>query len=630
MRRFSWLIACIVALGCGPSGDGPIVVTDRADGDRTPASATCDELDPGRCFLPWPSNTFTVADPSSETGLRLAALDVSQINPRDDATSLVNADGFSRVSPLLVHFDAPLDATTLEGAMHLVLAQHDHPDRGREVPLRIDTIGIESGETLITADPREVLDANTDYVVYVDDSIRFEDGTTPEAPHAVQVALGLTDPLTPEEGAIAGYHAPTRRLLESLSVAPESLVRVWDFTTRSEEDPRRALVAVREASIAAVDAGGVEVMIDSVSPSDDPNIAMIVVGRLSGMPTFLMDHELVIGEDRLPTQLGTTDAPFRIMVPAGTGDYRFVMYGHGTGGTELDAAFDTEIASLGVAKVNVRLYGWTETDVIVTFSNLNNAIKGSFGAAAPLAEALGHAAGIQRALSSMLGDALAADTIGGMANPAAGRHPDASMPIWVGGSLGGTTGLIYGAADPDMRYGILNVPGAAWSQWVWDSATFDLIHDLIRMRYHDDIDLATALSIGQTNLDLADGAVWKDVLEQHPTAFLLQESIGDPVLPNPGTEMVAATTGARLVGGVLEPIVGIETADEVIDGTGLTQFRTPETGTFQIHGFADRDTPAGDAAREQILAFLQSAWAGESHITPPPSCPASGCDFASP
>ncbi len=640
MRRFSWILAGVIASGCGPStggGDagpdaGPIIVTERADGERTPATATCDALDPGRCFLPWPSNAFAEADPSTPTGLRLTALEVGRINARDDSSSLTAADGFSRVSPILASFETALDESTLEGAVHLVVAQHDHEERGREIPLRIDTIENEQGETLITADPREVLDANTDYVVYVDDTIRAEDGSTPEPPHAVSVALGLADPLDPNEGRIAGYHAPTRRLLESLSVTPEHVVRVWDFTTRSEENPRRALNVVRDASIAAVEAGTVSVMIETVTLSDDPNIAMIVVGRLAGMPTFLMGQDgFVLDQDGLPTELGTKDAPFRILVPAGTGDYRFVMYGHGTGGTELDNAFDPDLAELGVAKVNVRLYGWTESDVIVTFTKLGSAFRGSFGAAAPLVEALGHAAAIQRALDGVLGDALSADTIAGMANPAAGRRPDTSIPIWVGGSLGGTTGLIYGAADPDVRYGVLNVPGAAWSQWVWDSATFDLIHELLASSYHgDDIDLATALTIGQTNLDLADGAVWKDVLAEHPTAFLLQESRGDPVLPNPGTEMVAATVGARLVGGVLQAIPGVETADDVVEGCGLTQFRTPETGTFQVHGFANRPTPAGDAAREQILAFLQSAWAGESHIVPPPSCPTSGCDFASP
>ncbi len=477
-----------------------------------------------------------------------------------------------------------------------------------------------------------MLEPNADYVAYIDDGIKNMDGSTPAPSHAVEVALGLADPTTPAEGRIAGYHAPTRAFLGTLSVAPEHVVLVWDFTTRSADNPRRALQSVRDAALAAIDDGSAEVMVDTVTTPDDPAIAMIVVGHLANMPTFLMDGGGGFAYDAsgLPMQLGTKDAPFRVVVPAGTGDYHFVMYGHGLGGNELDDAFDSDLAGIGTAKVGMRLYGWTDTGFITTVSHLDYAFEGSLEAGADLVEGIAHGAAIQRALGGMLGDLLSADMIGGMTNPAAGRRPDMSIPIWVGGSLGGTTGLVYASVDHDIHYGVLNVPGAAWMQWVRDSYVFDLIHGVLKIGYHDDIDLVTALTIAQTNFDLADGAVWKDVLEANPTAFLLQESMGDPVLPNPGTEMVAATTGARLVGGVLQPIVGIDTADEVTEGSGLTQFRTPETGTYQIHGFANRDTPAGVAAREQIFAFLQSAWAGESHIDPPPSCPASGCDFAAP
>src|ERR1700677_3599390 len=60
-------------------GDGPSdahslpdgFVTVRAPGQRTPLSAACDPVDTTRCLLPWPSNTFTVVDTTTPTGLRL-------------------------------------------------------------------------------------------------------------------------------------------------------------------------------------------------------------------------------------------------------------------------------------------------------------------------------------------------------------------------------------------------------------------------------------------------------------------------------------------------------------------------------------------------------------------------------
>jgi len=615
--------------GCASDAPPTFDVTERDVGDRTPLEGPCDAIEAERCLLPWPSNTYATVDPSTETGLRLD-VDVSSLNPRDDARSLALADGFSRVSPLLASFDAPLDPATLRAGVHLYLAQPDHPDRLTEIPLRVETItNQDDPATLLLADPMQILEPNADYLVVVTDALRFEDGATPEATRGARVALDLEPPTSEAEAALAGYHAPSRALLTELDIDPSTVLRVWDFTTRSAGNARAPLLHMRDAALAAVE--GATVAIDRVEVSDDPAIAMTVLGHLEGLPTWLDDDRgYVIGDDELPAAQGTTSAPFRVLVPAGDEDYRFVMYGHGTGGNQLDDAFDSELAQAGIAKVNVRFYGWTDADVLLTFGNLQQMSAGSFGAAGYLIEALAHAMAIQRAVTGAIGDALAADEIGGMPNPAAGRRPsEEGPPMWVGGSLGGTTGLVYAAIEPEVRYAVVNVPGAAWGQWVWHSETFDLIHDLLGLRYDDDVDLATALTIGQTNLDLADGASYADLLAESPTAFLVQESMGDPILPNPGTEMVAVATGALHVGGVLEPIEGVEPAAEVIDGSGITQFQAPPGGgRFDAHGFAARDNPAGVAAREQIFRFVQSAlFEGRSVIEPPPSCPAAGCDF---
>lgn len=628
-RIIALSLAVVFGIGCTNEPAPPTFeVTDRVEGDRTPRAAECDDIEPARCLLPWPSNTYAVVDASRATGLHLAP-NVRALNPRDDGSSLELADGFSRGTPLLALFEAPLDPTTLRDGIHLYLVQPDHPGYLSEVPLRVETTtNADDPLTLLLADPRVILEPNADYLVVVTDALKREDGMPLAPTHGTEVALGLEPPASEDEAAIAGYHAPARAQLAALGTDPATVLRVWDFTTRSADDGRRALGFMRDAAIAALE--GATVRIDRLETSDDPNVAVIAIGALENLPTWLDgDRGFVPGPDGLPTELGRTEAPFRVLVPAGEGDYRFVMYGHGTGGNELDDAFDSDLASRGIAKVNIRFYGWTDADVLLTFSNLQQMTAGSFGAAGFLAEAVAHGAAIQRAMTGALGEALAADTLGGMPNPAAGRHPDGSNPMWVGGSLGGTMGVVYASADPSIRFAVVNVPGAAWAQWVWHSATFDLIHDLLGLRYEDDVDLATALTIGQTNLDIADGISWADQLVDHPTAFLVQESMGDPVMPNPATEMVAVTTGAVAVGGILQPIEGVAPAAEaeVIDASAITQFRAPPGGMFDIHGFAARDTPAGVAAREQILEFVTTALFEErSVIAPPASCP-DGCDY---
>lgn len=133
--------------------------------------------------------------------------------------------------------------------------------------------------------------------------------------------------------------------------------------------------------------------------------------------------------------------------------------------------------------------------------------------------------------------------------------------------------------------------------------------------------------MSQGNWDDVDGGVWKEALAGRKTTFLLQESIGDPVLPNVGTENVARTTDAVQLGAVLTPIEGVGTATEANDTSALTQFMVKQTSDLDVHGFADKDTPAGVAARDQIRAFVASVFAGAPRIVVPPGCVGGSCDF---
>ena len=110
--------------------------------------------------------------------------------------------------------------------------------------------------------------------------------------------------------------------------------------------------------------------------------------------------------------------------------------------------------------------------------------------------------------------------------------------------------------------------------------------------------------------------------------------MGDPVLPNIGTEVAAASVGAVQVGAVLSAVPGVSTVSEAMGRSALTQYRVPSrvTAPLDVHGFAARDTPAGIAAREQIETFIRSAWEGAARIVVPPTCarntPAASCDFS--
>jgi hypothetical protein len=491
-----------------------------------------------------------------------------------------------------------------------------------------DAIEGDGQETLLIAYPRSPLAGATDHVAVVMDDVRLSTGETVQASRGVRVALGLAEAGSQEEAELFAYHAPSRAALAKASLPFERIVRMTEFTTRSKGDATSRLLAMRKAAAEAVRSGGAQVVWEKVKmhPPESP-LEFEAMGHLTGIPNYLgPENVLSFSDDGTPVQVRLGDAPFRLTVPKGTGDYRILLFGHGTGGSIEDTNFDGYLGRLNVGKVNYRFDGWTEDQVLVTILGFQRVFKGAAASTAQLLQGLANGAAVQEALASVLGDALAGETVGleKIPNPAKGRRPKLDIKLWGGGSMGGTMGLVVVAADPTIRHAVLNVPGAAWTQFIPRSAMFKPAFPLIQSAYGNDFVARMVFAMTQTAWDDVDGAVWADAGpkdEGGDPVYLLQESIGDTVIDNVGTEMLARATGAVLVGPVLDPIAGTE-AHEVAEGrTALSQYRVPFTGDYDIHGFANCKNPGGDAARAQIQAFFESVWAGKPRIVyPTKSC----------
>jgi hypothetical protein len=380
--------------------------------------------------------------------------------------------------------------------------------------------------------------------------------------------------------------------------------------------------------------GDLRVEIDTVTPIAAEQVVHIVRGRLTGAPGFLdPDGRLVLDDDGLPTVVGQADIEFRLTVPSGEGPFRVALYGHGTGGDVSDNAFDRELAGEGIAKLNLRFTGWTGDDFVRTLLGFSTFLEGSERSTAGLMQALAGGSVLATALDGALGDAISAPDLLGRPNPAAGRRGRTDDIAWVGGSMGGTMGAVLVAADERLRLAVLNVPGAGWSHMIPYSLLYEAgMSGVLETTYGTPIDVHHALVMGQGCWDDVDGAVWADEALETGGAFLLQESMGDPVLPNLGTDLLAGSLRAVHLAPELDRIHGLSVVDGVVsDGAALTQFRVPNTGQYDVHGFAARNTPAGLAAIGQITRFLTTAWAGSPELAHPAGCavtPDGSCDFS--
>jgi len=657
------LVACT---GCGDTTPGTatdagvdvVTVFDgsvpaRAAGTRAPRTGRCDPADTIRCLLPWPSSTFLVRDPSTPTGVRVQ-VEAAELATGDLATGVSRADGFSRTTPVMTGYAATVDPASLgdgtTASMRLIVATPGE-HFGELVPLRMHAIAPEYiNETpgAVVGYPRVLLRPGTDYVVAVLDSLRSGD-TRPIARDDIAAAtLGLRPPRDLAEAEAFAYHAPSRDALRAAGIEPARVLRMWDFTTRSAEEPRRLLRSMRTQMIAALAAGTARVEITDVTVREGGFVAAVVRGALRGLPRFTRD-DYTIARDAMgaavPVPGATFEAPFRMVIPRGTGDYRVVLYGHGTGGNVDDGAFDEPITEAGAAKVGIRFDSLTEPELLNTLAQLSTMQRGVEGVTSRLAQSAAGASAILHAvvglgaddtplpMAANLREMLAQPMLGGMVNPAAGRRPQTDRLAWTGGSLGGTMGMTIASAEPRFDGAVLNVPGAAWSHYLPFASLYRAVRPGLTRNYGDDVGVFQQIAMTQNTWDEVDGAAWSDI-EGRPRAFLLQQSMGDPVLPNVGTEFAASALSAVQLGAVLSPVSGATTVEGPQRRTTLTQYRVPRgvTGPYDVHGFANGRSPAGLAARAQIEDYLRTVWAGTPEITLPARCrdntPAGSCDFS--
>lgn len=598
---------------------------DRAPGERAPLTARCDDSEPARCLLPWPSSAFLARDASRPTGVRLQL--APDVLASDEGAALLEGDGFSRVTPILT-----LAPTGLDPSSFVVRVFVAEPGEGFGVEVPIDTYVAKgrdaSDRDTLVGYPLRPLRAASEHLVIVE-SRRQGQGAAPEptspAHRAARIALGLTPAENPSESARAAYFAPARELLHDTAIDASRVVALWDFVTRSADDPRERLRALADDARARVADGRAALTLTRVTPGAAPPIAVVAEGHIDGLVDPTEDPALTFG------------VPFRVVVPTGDGDYRVTLYGHGTGGDVGDTSFDGLITGAGSAKVNVEIDGWTGDTVAVAISGLLVPIPGTDHLVRRMRRAIAGIAAIQRAVHGPLGELLAAPTLLDTPNPAAGRRPLAALPIWTGGSLGGVIGCVYGHLEPSIAGGVLNVPGAAFTHWLARSSLGGVLDLALDKRYPAMVDQQLVAAMSQSLWDEVDGSQWADARAE-PPIWLVQMSVGDPVMPNNATAMVATAVGATMLipDGVspMVPVQGLPHAPSVVGRSALTEFRTEETGPSAIHGFTARNSAAGAAARAQVEAFIASLWAGAPTITLPEAClalPAPGvCDFVAP
>lgn len=194
-----------------------------------------------------------------------------------------------------------------------------------------------------------------------------------------------------------------------------------------------------------------------------------------------------------------------------------------------------------------------------------------------------------------------------------------SAIVYAGQSMGGIIGGMFCPVEPNISLGVLNVPGGRYFTLFPNSAEVSPIINaglaqagilpgtaeytlffLILQTVMDDADPFT-YGVHMNSGGLAGGAA---------THVLIQEMIGDTVVPNANTEDLARAIGLPQVA-ALQPIAGLPQVDAPFVGPGIYQFQNG------AHGFLATGEAATEPGQIQLFTFLLTGLTGTPTIIDP-------------
>lgn len=523
-------LLAVLALGAGAcSGDdGGSAGSDEAaapSGSAVGGDGTCDDLDPAHCLLPWPNDRFTVPDPSTETGLRLAI--PAEGTPENvdgvpvDVTDQNRADGFSPASTILTYVaEVDLEASGVAPSTDIGASLDD------DAPITL---------TDLTTGERWPYWAELD-------------APAPEGEQLLMVhpAVALTE--------AHRYEVAIDHLVQADGTpVAEDAVRTWSFTVASADSLSGRLRSMIEAI--GDDVPAFEVT--SVSGADP-----VVVEGTYEIPNFLDNDgspggRFALGDDGLPqvnADHPTAEAPFTCILGS-EADAGTVIYGHGLLGSREEVLSLADITSL--AGLNACATDWIgmATEDLGTVTSILQDVSGFPAQADRLQQG-------QMAFS----------LLGRLANDPAGFAGDTAFQtrlgesllseagaVFVGNSQGGVLGGAVSAVTDEWDRAVLGVPGIGYNLLLPRSSDWPQFQAVFDPAYPDPIDRVITLELIQLLWDRGENSAYAQHLTTDPydgvpaKTVLLVEAFGDHQVANVSTAVLARTIGAAVMDPALEP-----------------------------------------------------------------------------
>ncbi len=543
---------------------------DVSDADR------CDILDPSICLLPFPSNERTVADASTDTGLRvdfaLESMPARNDGVHIDPTELNRNDGFSP-GPNLITKVPGIDLAQTGAPLITKVA------RSLDADSPIVLIDAESGERQLLwseADPFDPdlvlmrvgknLAPGRRYVVALRNLVDASGDPIPPG-RAFQLYRDKIPTFLP---AVESRRPQMERIFSDLARAGidrGDLHLAWDFTVLSKRNLSERMLAMRDDAFASLGASSPTFDVTGNDPfTGEGNQFRRVTGTIQ-VPLYLTGSggpgsRLRQGADGLPTRDPAKDftATFRCTIPASaTGDNpaRIVLYGHGLLGSEREVGarnirdFTT---AYNLVYCATKWSGMSEDDQIYVLNILANL---SLFPALPdrLQQGMLNFLFLGRAMKHPQG--FASDPA---FQDAEGRSIlDTSELFYDGNSQGAIAGGGLAAFAQDYTRAVLGVTGMNYSTLLLRSVDFDIFFAALASTYPKEDETSLNIALLQMLWDRAEASgvathVTSDTFEDTPAKkILLHVAFGDHQVANVAAEVQARSLGARIHQPALAP-----------------------------------------------------------------------------
>ena len=578
-------------------------------------------------LLPFPSDAYTVRDPSTDTGrrLNLSLLDMPRnvVGKPIDPTEYNRADGFSPGQLIVVKvpgLDTPEAFRKTDPVPITDIARYSEPD----APIVV--IDADTGERhMIWSEIDRAPDLDGNPPSPADTALLIRPGVNWEEGHRYIVALrdlkdaagneiqapgsfrAWRDNPNPNAGGARGHAEELFRDLDRAGIERDSLYLAWDFTVASERSLSERMLHIRNdafAQLGDTDLADMQVQgsspafkVDSVedfTPEQDSRIARRVTGTVSvpcylaGGATCISGSQFLIGSDNLPLRVvpGTYDANFICNIPRSAvegGDVvpaRPVLNGHGLFGSadSVNSGSKTSLANEhDMMLCATDWIGMAEQDIpnaltlladLSRFPSLVDRVQQGMLDFLYLGRAMIHPRGFSANPAFQFGGKSVIDT---------------SRLYYDGGSQGGIIGGSLAAVAPDFDRATLGVPGMNYSTLLTRSVDFDEFAQVMYRAYPNALDRALILSLIQMLWDRGEANGYAHHITTDPLPgtppheVLLNIAWGDHQVTNWAALVEARTIGASVRAPELDP-----GRDPAVDAF----FGIPEIGGFPFAGSA--------------------------------------------